>query len=70
MSVYRWMEEKRILRQNLGAQAQRYVKFLKSLGDGRLKGNLSSVVMWGIDDMDSWLVDHPIKRPGRCWFII
>ncbi len=65
MSVYRWMEEqKEITPELIELQAERYGEIFEIFRRQAEKGNLSTVVMWGVGDMDSWLEHFPIRGRG------
>lgn len=65
MSVYRWMEgKKEITDELLELQAQRYAEIFAMFKRQAEKGNLSTVVMWGLGDADSWLENFPIRGRG------
>lgn len=65
MSVYRWMEQKKdITIDLLEEQAERYGQIFEVFRRQAAKGNLSSVVLWGLGDFDSWLDNHPIQGRG------
>jgi endo-1,4-beta-xylanase len=65
MSLYRWMEGKKpITDELLQQQAKQYKDIFNVFREQAKKGNLSMVVLWGIADNDSWLDDFPIKGRG------
>ena len=65
MSVYRWQEgKKEITIEHLELQAERYGEIFEVFRRQAAKGNLSTVVMWGLGDMDSWLENYPIRGRG------
>lgn len=65
MSVYRWMEErKEITPELIRLQADLYGEIFEVFRRQAAKGNLTTVVMWGIGDNDSWLASFPIRGRG------
>lgn len=65
MSVYRWKEAKKeITEEHLSLQADRYGEIFEVFKRQAAKGNLDTVVIWGLGDMDSWLENHPIHGRG------
>ncbi|MDI9414227.1 MAG: endo-1,4-beta-xylanase [Bacillota bacterium] len=65
MSVYRWQEgKKEITNEHLELQAERYGEIFDVFRRQAEKGNLNTVVLWGLGDMDSWLENYPVHGRG------
>lgn len=66
VSFYRWDEpQKEITAELLDTQAERYDKLFEMFRRQAEKGNLSAVVMWGVDDSHSWLNNFPVRGRGN-----